>query len=433
MEFAEAQRYVESFLRFSSTPSLHRISTLLSLMGHPEQRLKFVHVAGTNGKGSICNAIATALGEAGYKVGLYCSPHIETIRERIKLNGQNISESDFSEFTERVTPNIQRMVRAGVEMPNQFEVLTAMAFDFFACRNVDIVVAEVGLGGRYDATNVIPFAEVGIITSISLDHTECLGTTPEAIAGEKCGIIKPNMDIVWYPDLKPEVRDVISRSCLENNADLYRPEENELDILETGEEGSRIRYKGIDLKIPLLGRHQIMNMITAVEALTVLRVHGFPIEDEQIRKGIAEVKMPCRMERFPGRPEILIDGGHNPDGITKLCDALRMIYPDRRIITLMGMMRDKSYESCIKMVAALSSQFYAVDFVSARALEASSVEQIARTQCPSTGTVDLTDEDRLRTIMESDPDALVLICGSLHLAEEMRKILLKNNKKNGLM
>lgn len=427
MTYEEARAYLGTMLRFSSEPGLSRIRALLKSMNHPEKRLRFVHVAGTNGKGSISTMTASVLKEAGYKTGLFISPFVEDFLERIQINGQNMGKEEFAEFTERVKPHVERIMRAGIERPNEFEVLTAIAMDYYACKGVDIVVLEVGLGGRFDATNIIDAPEAAVIASISMDHTKCLGETYAQIAFEKCGIIKTGTAVIGYPDLNAEAKKVVLDSCDRAGVCLMVPDLNKLHVVHQGMDGTDLVYDETALHVPLLGEHQIYNVLTVFETIQVLNRRGYRITKEQLSAGIRKTRIPCRLEIVDQDPLCLIDGSHNPDGIDKLCMVLKKLSTDRQVTVIMGMLQDKQYEYCIPKVAELADQFIALTPQSERALDAQTAAKIAQSACSKVYAADdALEACRLARAM-TPRDGMIVACGSLYMVGEIKRLLLKKS------
>lgn len=274
MTYRQAIDKINSLLRFGSRPGLDRITKLLQLLGNPHKGLSCVHVAGTNGKGSVCALLSSVLKNAGYKTGLFISPYVVDFRERIQINGCMIPETQLSEITEQVLPFVEQMATQN-EIITEFELITAIAFLYFKRQNCDIVVLETGLGGRFDSTNVIQTPLCSVITSIGLDHTAVLGGTVEEIAFEKSGIIKPYGNTVFYPQ-QPSVNAVIEKAVTEQKNTLFYADNVPLSPLESTIEGTTLDYGGQRLLLPLIGRHQIKNAKTALQTLQVLQKAGFP-------------------------------------------------------------------------------------------------------------------------------------------------------------
>ena len=357
MNYDEALEYIHGTLKFGVKLGLKNMERLLDFMGNPHKKLKYVHVAGTNGKGSTVAFISSVLIEAGYKVGIYTSPYIERFTERIKINHSEISESDLARITGFVKDKVDLMVAKGENHPTEFEIVTAIAFQYFYENVCDVVVLEVGLGGRYDSTNIIDSSLVSVITTISYDHMDKLGDTLSKIAFEKAGIIKENGHVIMYPQTE-EVKKVIERVCTEKNSVLEIVDFSRINLLKYGVDGQVFdfgEYKA--LEISLLGEHQARNAAVAVSACKVLTGKGLSISEYAIRKGLANARWPGRLEVVCKKPLFLLEGAHNPQGVHMLCKALCGYFPDRRKIFIMGVLKDKDYTAMVKEIAPIASQF----------------------------------------------------------------------------
>lgn len=420
MTYQEALGYIHGALRFGMKPGLERTAALLKKLGNPQKKLKAVHVAGTNGKGSVCSATASALAAAGYKTGLYLSPYIVDFRERIQINGKMIPEEEMAGETERVKNAADSL--AGQEPPTEFELVTAVAFDYFARQECDYVVLEVGLGGRFDATNVIEKPLVSVVTTISYDHTAILGDTLTKIAFEKCGIIKPGGITVSSAGQEPEAMRQIETICKQRQNRLVVPELSAVEILGESIEGLQIRYRGKDLFIPLAGRHQIVNFTAAYEVLTQLsEKYGMLIDDDKIKDGFASVKFPARMEILHKNPLVILDGAHNPSGISTLKDSILRYLGGRKKTVVMGMLKDKDYRTAIAQIASLADRFLAVRPESGRALPAAQTAEVASAFCRNVKSFDDYGQALRAAVEGLDERDAVIICGSLYLAGEMKK------------
>ena len=300
---------------------------LLELLGNPQDGLKIIHVAGTNGKGSTCSFITSILKEAGYKVGLYTSPFLETFTERIRINGENIPEEDVSRIVTLIKEKIEQMVNEGYSYPTEFEIVTTMAFYYYYEQKVDYVALEVGLGGRYDATNIIKNSQVSVIGSISLDHVNILGDTISKIAYEKGGIIKQDGVAIVY-DQSEEAKNVIKQICYDKNAKYIEVKFDDInikksDIYSQVYDATILNQKYEDLEIKLIGEHQINNSILALSVIKYLEKNkALKIDDKSIRKGLINAKWPGRIEKISENPVFIIDGAHNEDGAISLAKAL---------------------------------------------------------------------------------------------------------------
>lgn len=352
MTFEEAKKFVHATGN-QSRLGLERMEELMERLAHPEQTLKAVHVAGTNGKGSICAMLSSVLQSAGYKTGLYTSPHLLRITERIQVNGEEIPEPDFAAMANAVSAAVAQMT----DKPTEFERITAMALLYFARERCDIAVLEVGLGGRLDATNSIDAPEVSVIANIALEHTEWLGNTLEKIAFEKGGIIKDNCPTVLYHQSK-EVEQVIENICSERRSKLFVSGEA---VSDSGQiDGQRLSYKTWkDISIPLLGTYQSRNTAAVLETVEVLRMQKWRITDDAVLRGLAKVSWPARLEVLQREPLVLLDGAHNPDGVEALSQSLCRLPVTQKWIFVMGVMADKDYRQMISRIAPLAKAIVA--------------------------------------------------------------------------
>ena len=415
MNYNDALRYIGSRLRFGIKPGLDRIRRLLCRLGEPQKRLRFIHVAGTNGKGSTCTMTAAGLMAAGYRVGLYTSPYICDFRERIQIDGQMIPEDDLARLTEQAAAIID-----DEDETTEFEVITCIALMWYAEQKCDYVVLETGLGGRLDATNVIDAPLAAAITRIDLDHTAILGDTVAQIAGEKAGIIKAGSRVVIQPGQPEEAYGVLAECCTRQGITPVVPDRGSVELLGESIEGTDILYGELKLRIPLVGRHQIDNAITAVELLSIAGV-----SDEAIAAGIAKAFIPARMELLSTDPVVILDGAHNPNGAEALANAIRHLLPDRETIAVMGVLRDKDYRLELGMLAPLFERIYCTDGFSDRCQTAEALAQAAGEytctivcQSPEAAIAEAVEYARAH-------NASLVICGSLYLAGRVRGQLIE--------
>ena len=293
-------------------PGLERTQALLAALGNPEQNLRFVHITGTNGKGSTAAMTASILTQAGLRTGLYTSPHLYQFCERMQVDGVPISDEDLGRLTQQVLEAAERMA----DPPTEFELMTAVGMAYFLEQNCDIVVLEVGLGGRLDSTNVIPAPEAAVITNIGLEHTKELGDTLAQIAGEKAGILKPGCRCVLYAQ-GDEASQVIQAVCRDEGIPLRETAPEQLEVLSSGLEGQTFRYRGRGpYHIQLLGSYQLSNAITALDTVQALREAGWAIPEEAVLRGLSQARWPGRLELVRRTPDFIIDGGHNPSAWT---------------------------------------------------------------------------------------------------------------------
>lgn len=335
MNYENSVKYIHSLLKFGMNLGLRRISALLKELGNPQEKLEFIHVAGTNGKGTTSTMLSSILCAAGKKTGLFTSPYVFDFCERIQINNKNIPHDDLSLVVEKVKNACDRLSSKGTE-PTEFEAITAAAMLYFYEQKCDAVVLEVGLGGRYDSTNIIPCPKAAVITSISLDHTKILGDTVEKIAAEKCGIIKNGGTVITTSEQNEKALSVIKDTVRVKNGRLLIGDVSAAEILSEDIFGTEISYNGLTVKIPLVGRHQVEN---TVGVITAARALG--ISDEFIKKGIESTVIHARMEIISKSPVIMLDGGHNPECAAALENVLVRFADDKSITALIGMMADK--------------------------------------------------------------------------------------------
>lgn len=424
MNYNDSVKYIHSLFKFGIRPELFGMGALLSCLGNPEKDLKFVHIAGTNGKGSTSTAISNIGIEAGYNVGLYTSPYVSEFLERIQFNGKPIDKTLFAENVGRVKAEIEKLKEADITV-TEFEALTATAFLCFKELKCDFVALEVGLGGRYDATNAISTPLVNIITSLSIDHAAILGDTIEKIAMEKCGTIKENGTVIASVGQPQEALEVIKATSAEKNNSLIIPNDNDIKLIKTDVFGTEFEYKSKQFFVPMMGYHQVKNMVCAIEAAEVLK-KNFNISESDIVNGISKTILPARVEVISRAPLVILDGGHNEDGAEAFYEAVSPIFKEKRkVFTIAGMMADKAVESSLKPLISASDAFVAVTPENPRAMKAEELSQIAKKYCDNALSCSCV-ADAIREISRilKDDDVLCVV-GSLYLAGEARGELLK--------
>ena len=419
MNITEALQYIHAVCWKGSVPGLSRIDALLEKMGRPERSLKFIHVAGTNGKGSTCAMLSSILQHAGYKTGLYTSPYIVSFNERIQINGENIPDEALCQITEAVKPLADSMD----DKPTEFELVTAIGFAYFAREHCDVVVCEVGMGGEFDATNVILPPEAAVICNIGLDHTEVLGDTLEKIAATKSGIIKPGCDAVCYRESE-SVEAVIQARCDKVGATLHEADFAALRPVSHSLEGQVFSWNRFEnLRLPLLGEHQLKNAAVVLTTADALRARGWNITDDDIRAGLADVTWPGRFELARRDPLFIIDGGHNPQCIEALTRNIREYLPNRPLTVLTGVLADKDYACMYESVAPFAREFITVTPPNPRALDgeklAEYLQQFGRPVIPCAEI-----ETGVRTaIAHAGKDGVVLCYGSLYMIGDIKAAL----------
>lgn len=409
--------WLESNARFGIKLGLENIKRLLKKLGNPEKDLKILHVAGTNGKGSVCTYLSECLKTEGYRVGLFLSPFVENFSERIQLSDQDASKLLFDNL-KKIHEIVDELAREGTHCTH-FEILTGLCMMIFAAQKVDYVVLEVGLGGRYDATNVILHPLASVITHIDLDHTTILGDTIEKIAFEKAGIIKKDVPVYLYPNQK-EVFDVIKRVALEKNAELITVDANDVTDVRILPEGTSFSYRDECYKLSMIGKHQALN---AALALTVLRDlkkrEQIKISDDAIRSGLSHAKIIARTEILSTNPTVLLDGSHNPDGIRALCDVIDHL-PHKNLYLLLGILGDKNYQEMVQTLTPRATLTVTTTVPSPRALNAHTLWKEV-SQYGEAIAVDKPSKALQKILSYADKDDLVVMTGSLYLAGDLRR------------
>lgn len=364
MSYESTLAYIHHVQWRGQKPGLERTQVLLAHLGHPEEQLKFVHIGGTNGKGSTAAMTASVLRAAGYRVGLYTSPYLNRFNERIQINGAEIPDETLESIVDELRPFADAME----DLPSEFELITAIAMAWFARRRCDIVVLEVGLGGEFDATNVIPCPEVAVLTAIGLDHTGVLGSTVAEIARTKSGIIKEGGSVVSFGQL-PEADAEIEAACRARRARLFPVDFSRLNVTSLSLEGCTFDFQNLTgLHIPLLGAYQPKNAAVAITALTVLAAKGWNITEEHIRTGLAQVEWPGRFELLGRHPVFLLDGSHNPHGMAATVEGLKALFPGEKFVFLLSIMADKAVDEMLRLLLPLAEQFFTVTADNPRAM-----------------------------------------------------------------
>ena len=414
MTIEEARTLIRGVEWRGSRPGLSRVRELLHRIGDPQDTLQFVHIAGTNGKGSTAAMLAAVLQAAGYTTGLFTSPFLEQFAERMQVNGQPIPDAELAAACETLQPCIAAMD----DQPTEFELVTAAAMLWFQRRGCDIVVLEVGLGGRLDATNVIGAPACAVITNIGLDHTEILGDTLAQIAREKAGILKPGTRAVSYPQV-PEVRAVLRGTCARLGIPLTEVDADAIEPLRDSVDGQTFSYRGAVYDLPLLGRHQLRNAAVALETVAALRARGWRIPDAAVHAGLAQVRWPARFEVLRRAPWFVLDGGHNPQCIQALVKNIQDYLADRPLTILTGVLADKDYNCMYRNVEPYAKEFITVTPGNPRALNAHDLAQyLSQFGKPVTACDAVADGVRL-AVEHAGKDGVVLCYGSLYMIGEI--------------
>jgi dihydrofolate synthase/folylpolyglutamate synthase len=436
MNYEQALDYIFSYTDYEKVPMPHalgsydlrRVMELLSRLGNPHLKARSVHIAGTNGKGSTAAMIASVLANSGYDTGLYTSPHLSTIRERFQVNGRLITEAEFTDIVAKLKPKVSLInQRATYGELTTFELLTALAFTYFSRKEVDFQVLEVGLGGKFDATNVIQ-PEVCVITAISLDHTEVLGSSVAEIAAEKAGIIKPQSTVVLSPQTE-EVIPVIEETCRERGARLIMvgrdvtwrslgtsANQQSLEVHGIRSKGeTRSIYK---ISVPLLGQFQLENAATAVAALEVLALKGFQISRGSITGGLAQVSWPGRLQVLRRSPLLIVDGAHNPDAARKLKQSLAEYFNFKRAILVMGTSGDKDTAGVVSELIPFFSEVIVTQSHHPRAMAADQLKAVFKGYGVAAQLAETVPEALSLAVSQSGTQDLICVAGSLFVVAE---------------
>lgn len=424
MTYEQAVEKIHSLLTFGSRPGLDRMRIFLEKLGNPQDKLQYIHIAGTNGKGSVCAVLSAVLAEAGYKTGLFISPYITDFRERIQIDNKMISKEILADAVEKTFPIIEKLREDGVII-TEFEYVNALQFYIHANENCDIVVLETGLGGLLDCTNTILPPLCSVITTIGLDHTAILGSTLEEIAWQKCGIIKSGSVAVTSRQTEGAM-SVIECTCKSRNVPLFRSESAEIKVISESLESTVFEYDGEELELHLVGEHQLENAKTALTALKVLCDSGkINVSKKALKSGIAKSVNPARLELMSKNPVVLLDGAHNPNGIEALSNAVKKYLPNQKRLCLMGMLADKDSAGSIKLLEGLFEEVITVTVDNPRTLTAQELAEKCRQHFPGVTAFDDNKKALDYALKKAEKEKIPLvICGSLYLAGELRPYLL---------
>lgn len=366
MNYKEALEYIHAVNWTFCKPGLERVTALCEALGNPQEDLTFIHVAGTNGKGSFCAMTASILQAAGYRTGLFTSPYIKVFNERMMIDGQPIADEELAELTAFVRPVADAMQ----DKPTEFELITAIAFLYFKRHHCDVVVLETGMGGRLDATNLIRRPLLSVITGIALDHTAFLGDTVEAIAAEKAGIIKSGCPVLWGGE-DGDAEAVIAAKAREMGAPYHRVDRLPLQVHEATLDGTRISYGEYkDITLSLLGLYQPYNAATVLTAVSLLNAQGLTVSPDAVRQGLAAVYWPGRFEVLSRRPLVIFDGAHNVQGIGAAVRSIRHYFSTQKVYVLTGVLRDKDYLAIADCLASVAQRAFVLTPDNPRALPA---------------------------------------------------------------
>lgn len=428
MNYEEALQYISNTNRFGIKLGLETVTRLLELLGNPQENLNIIHVAGTNGKGSVCSFISNILIDAGYSVGLYTSPYLENFTERIRVDQNEIPKEEVANIVNIIDKKISIMLKEGYSNPTEFEIVTAMALYYYNLCNVDYVVLEVGLGGRYDATNVIKDSLVSVITSISLDHIGVLGDTISKIAYEKAGIIKNSGTVVVYKQ-EYEAEEVIREICRKKDAKYIGVDFDSIEIVRSdintqvfNYTSSTYEYKNLEMK--LIGEHQIKNAILAINVIEYLNIHKkINVNIENIKAGLLDTKWPGRIEIIKEAPLFIIDGAHNLDGAKSLAKVLEKNFSDKKETLIIGMLKDKEIDSVLEVLTPYFDKVIVTYPISDRSMEVDDLKiKISNYIEDVIAIKDINDAVNL-ALKNANKDDVIIAAGSLYMIGAIRTIV----------
>lgn len=443
MNYHEAMEYINDTAKFGNNLGLSRTEKLLEYLGNPHKKLKCVHIAGTNGKGSTTVMISKILREAGYKVGMYTSPYLEEFEERIQINGNNIPKDDLADIISDVAKAVEKVLKEGFDNPTEFEIITCAMFYYFYKMKVDYAVIEVGLGGRLDSTNVLTPGDdfgvlVTVITSISYDHMKILGDTLGKIAYEKAGIIKNNTPLVLYPQ-EAEAEKVIENKALEMNSKIikvnknsvaYKNEVNPLNSDLTQSIVMKTEKHIYHIDLALLGQHQLLNCAAAICAVEQLIEKGAKnVRKDTIEAALSKVKWPGRLEVMSKEPFIVIDGAHNIDGITKLMISVEKYFKHKKLILILGILADKQVHAMVEKIAPMADKIITVSPHNSRAESSEKLKDIILNYNSNCENIEDYEEALKTAVSYYSEGDLILVSGSLYMIGDMRKIIRRSVTK----
>jgi dihydrofolate synthase/folylpolyglutamate synthase len=416
MTYQETLAYIHNINWCFCKPGLERTRELCEKLGNPQKELRYIHVAGTNGKGSTCAMLESILRAAGFKTGLYTSPYVRRFNERMQVMGEPITDEELVEITELVRPIADSME----EKPTEFELITAIAFEYFRRQKVDVVILEVGLGGRLDSTNVIENPLLSIITGIAFDHISLLGNTLQAIAAEKAGIIKPGCPVLFGGKPEGSACRTVGAVAQMRKAPFHRVDRSTCKIKEYALAGTRFDY-GVydDLELSLLGTYQPFNAATVLTAMELLREQGFVIPEKAVRQGLKSVRWPARFELICNDPVVIFDGGHNPQGVEAAVKSIGRYFPEEKVNLISGVMADKAYDEMINLIKPVAEQVFTVTPNNPRALASKDYAAYFEAHKVKASAYDTVEDGIRAAIKDSRESVRPLIClGSLYLSEE---------------
>lgn len=425
MDYLQSRDYLNGLSAKGSVLGLSRMSALLELLGNPQNELKFIHISGTNGKGSVLAYLSTILTGAGYRAGRYISPTLFSYRERIQVDEKVIEKDSLAVHVTAIAEAIEKMQAKGEDTPTLFEAETAMAFLYFKEKQCDIAVLETGLGGTQDATNVINTPVLEIITSISMDHTAILGDTLEKIAAEKAGIIKPDTIVVSAAQ-QPEAEKVITKTCRERNCTCQIVSLSDISDICCGYERQSFSYRSWNnAVISLAGSYQIQNAALALEAVSALRKIGFSLSDRQVYDGLLNTRWRGRFTVIQKNPVVIMDGAHNPAAAKELQRSLKLYFQDKKLYYIFGIFQDKDYQKVIELTAPLAEHIITIETRdNPRAMAAKALAEAVAAVNPSVEAADSIQQAVSNTMALAEQEDAVIIFGSLSFLGEAEKAVM---------
>ena len=431
MDYQQSRAYVKDAERYAGGAlDLTNIKELMNRLGNPQDQLKYVHVAGTNGKGSVIAYLYTTLSEAGYRTGRYISPSVYSYREKMEVAGRAVSREQFAGYVTRVAAAIEEMTGEGLAHPTPFEIETAVAFLFFAEEKCDLVIMEVGMGGNLDATNIIRNTVLAVLVPISMDHQAFLGNTLAEIAEKKAGIIKPDCSVVTVGQ-QPETMAVIQKVCRENKADLTEADLKSARAIKEDFAGQTLEYQGETYELSLAGSYQTENAALALEALKVLEDKGYPTTVEQRKKGLKDTKWNGRLTIIHRDPLFIVDGAHNPAAADMLEDSVRKYFKGRRMFFIMGVFRDKDYSYIIKKLCPYAEQIVTIETPdNPRALSAQELADAVKICNPHVQAAESIQDAVDKVFAMAGREDVILSFGSLSFIGEITAIVKTQEEKN---
>lgn len=429
LDYQEALKYIKSTKKFGSILGLERIGKLMELLGNPQKRLKFVHVAGTNGKGSTVAFMGSVLTQAGYRVGIYTSPGLQGLNDRIRIGSKDIEDHRVAEIMTRIRWRVDEMIEEGLDSPTEFELITALALEYFHQEECDIVLLEVGLGGRLDSTNIIEAPVVSVITPVDYDHMDILGSTLGEIAGEKAGILKAGTELVLYPQ-SAEAEEVILLKADELGIPVHKVNFSQVEIMEQDDYTQKFRYDNEEYKLTILGEHQVKNAVVATEALNLLDAKNMRIPHDALKKGLLMAKWPGRFEILSHEPMVVIDGAHNHQGVEVLKRNLERYFSGRKVVFIMGVLRDKSYLEMVREVSPLARTFLTITVDNERALSGEELASIIREEGVLANSCSTVKDAVLKALSVREDNDILCAFGSLYYINEVRRYFFEEAEKD---